>query len=143
MENDCKMVKAMTRYQKAVSDHMATAPQELRDYVCGRLKESIYWEKGTCPINFCGFNWEHSKEAVPFWNSVKLKGWKEAMDTKFWKSRRKINLTFDWRSDSRALVNNNDLRQQLADVRLQLANVQKKCNDLEARLRSIQNLSDI
>jgi hypothetical protein len=49
----------------------------------------------------------------------------------------------DWRSDSRALVNNNDLRQQLADARLQLANVQKKCNDLEARLRSIQNLSDI
>lgn len=49
----------------------------------------------------------------------------------------------EWRSDRRAIVNDNDLRQQLAEARLQLATVEKKCAELEARLRSIGKLTDI
>lgn len=49
----------------------------------------------------------------------------------------------EWRSDRRAIVNDNDLRQQLAEARLQLASVEKKCSELEARLRSIGKLADI
>lgn len=49
----------------------------------------------------------------------------------------------NWKSDRRAIVNDNDLRQQLADAHLRLASVEKKCVELEGRLRGIRNLSDI
>jgi len=133
----------MTEYQRAVADHMADAPEELRDYVRGRLKDSVEYLYRSSPMLYCGFSWSFSKEDEDFWKAIHEKRWTRAMDTDFWKSRQKAKPTQEWQSDSRALVNNNDLRQQLADARLQLANVQKKCGDLEARLRSIQNLSDI
>lgn len=49
----------------------------------------------------------------------------------------------NWKSDRRAIVNDNDLRQQIAEARLQVASVEKKCAELEARLRSIGKLADI
>jgi hypothetical protein len=87
MENDCKMVEAMTRYQKAVSDHMETAPQELRDYVCGRLVKSDDWVQGNNPIIDCEFLLRTSKEGLFFWAGIANKDWQEAMDTDFWESR--------------------------------------------------------
>lgn len=49
----------------------------------------------------------------------------------------------NWKSDSRALVNDNDLRQQLVETQARLASVEKKCQELEARLRGIRNLTDL
>ena len=77
----------MTEYQKAVAEHMADAPEELRDYVCERLVESHKWMGGRNPIRICGFAWRDSKEGYYFWVGIYYKDWQEAMDTDFWQSR--------------------------------------------------------
>ena len=77
----------MTEYQKAVAEHMATAPKELAEYVRGRLKESDTWINGDSPVFACGFGWTNSKEGLDFWNPVDDKHWDAAMATDFWRSR--------------------------------------------------------
>ena len=75
----------MTDYQKAVEKHMATAPQDLAEYVRGRLVSSDTWSKGERPIIFCGFNWHESAEGYDFWFYVDIKNWLNAMAIEFWK----------------------------------------------------------
>ena len=130
----------MTEYQKTVVEHMATAPQELREYVCGRLTNDSWWTEGYDPIIYVNFVWDKSEEGIGFWVAISSKRWDVAMATDFWQSRLKAP---SYLSDRRAIVNDNDLRQQLAEARLQLASVEKKCAELEARLRSIGKLADI
>ena len=77
----------MTEFQKAVAEHMATAPKELAEYVRGRLKESDSWINGDSPVFACGFGWTNSKEGLDFWNPVDDKHWDAAMATEFWRSR--------------------------------------------------------
>lgn len=87
----------MTDYQQAVYEHMATAPEALREYVCWRLKSSEDWEDelgegrawvlGECPIHSCGFTWVVSPEKKPFWSFIANKEWQDAMATYFWQSR--------------------------------------------------------
>jgi hypothetical protein len=86
---DRPIPNSITPYQQAVSDHMATAPQELRDYVCGKLVESDDWMEGDNPIYFCMFTWGLSKEGENFWDGIERKDWIFAMATEFWKSRTK------------------------------------------------------
>lgn len=74
-------------YKKAVADHMATAPVELREYVCRRLTGDNWWYEGKNPIGSCGFRWYDSRERLEFWDAVYFKEWQRAMDTDFWKSR--------------------------------------------------------
>ena len=54
----------MTDYQKAVDSHMATAPQELAEYVRRRLMSSDGWIEGYRPIQCCGFDWHGSVEGL-------------------------------------------------------------------------------
>ena len=75
----------MTDYQKAVDSHMATAPQELAEYVRGRLVSSITWREDQNPINICEFSWINSEEGDEFWAFVDVKRWERAMATDFWK----------------------------------------------------------
>ena len=75
----------MTEYQKAVYEHMATAPQELAEYVLGRLVSSDVWTEGQDPILAYGFYWATSIEGFLFWRSVNAKDWEYAMATDFWK----------------------------------------------------------
>ena len=77
----------MTDYQKAVAEHMATAPQELAEYVRGRLVSSDDWREGYKPIQCCGFDWHASVEGYSFWIHVDMKNWPKAMATDFWRSR--------------------------------------------------------
>ena len=74
-------------YKKAVQDHMATAPVELREYVCRRLINDIWWKQYGNPVVDCGFDWVETKEGYIFWDYVYLKQWQEAMDSDFWQSR--------------------------------------------------------
>ena len=75
----------MTDYQKAVDSHMATAPQELAEYVRRRLMSSDSWIEGYKPIQCCGFDWHGSVERYSFWIRVDMKNWPKAMATDFWK----------------------------------------------------------
>lgn len=77
----------MTEYQKAVAEHMATAPQPLAEYVRGRLKESDDWRNRDSPVFACGFGWLDSIEGEGFWACVNTQRWQEAMATDFWRSR--------------------------------------------------------
>ena len=80
--------RELTPYQQSVADHMKDAPQALRDYVCGRLKDSSWWEEGRNPIYYCGFGWITSKEGAGFWYSVYYMDWENAMATDFWQPYR-------------------------------------------------------
>jgi hypothetical protein len=82
----------LTPYQEAVKDHIAEAPEELREYVWERLNDvdaenvdEMRWEKGKNPIISCGFEWDESKEGEEFWDRVAYKEWNYAMQTDFWK----------------------------------------------------------
>lgn len=77
----------MTDYQKAVAEHMKEAPQELSEYVRGRLVSSDSWIEGYKPIQCCGFDWHGSVERYSFWIRVDMKNWPKAMATDFWRSR--------------------------------------------------------
>jgi len=77
----------MTDYQVAVAEHMATAPEDLAEYVRGRLTESVVWRRFHSPILSCGFDKKESVEGRLFWCFVALKDWEAAMATKFWRSR--------------------------------------------------------
>ena len=85
--NKTKAMSEMTDYQKAVAKHMATAPQELAEYVRGRLVSSITWREDQSPINLCEFSWVSSEEGDEFWVLVDIKNWPKAMATDFWRSR--------------------------------------------------------
>jgi hypothetical protein len=87
----------LTQYQQAVKDHIAEAPEELREYVWERLKDidmewasMARWEVGQDPIYKCGFKWSETKERARFWNNVANKKWKKAMQTDFWKQHTAI-----------------------------------------------------
>ena len=84
----------MTEYQIAVAEHMKDAPEELREYVCGMLKESHDgWDKSKDPIYYSGFVWTKSKGGDSFWYAVSCKQWQYAMATNFWKDYTKKKLT--------------------------------------------------
>lgn len=72
----------MTDYDKAVSEHLSTAPEELKTYVSGRL----FGQNGVpgFPIILCGFKWAHSPEKSNFWSAVNRKDWVRAMSSDFW-----------------------------------------------------------
>ena len=74
----------MTEYQKAVYEHIATAPQELAEYVRGRLISSDYWIYNQNPILVCDFAWCESIEGDEFWNAINDRKWPKAMATDFW-----------------------------------------------------------
>jgi hypothetical protein len=87
----------LTQYQQAVKDHIAEAPEELREYVWRRLKNIdaeksniLCWNVGANPIYNCGFQWHESKEDENFWDMVSHEKWKEAMQTDFWKQHTAI-----------------------------------------------------
>ena len=75
----------LTDYQQAVKAHMEGAPEELAEYVRGRLRESKGWEEGENPVTACGFLWKSSQEGEKFWDEMSYKRWEEAMNTNFWK----------------------------------------------------------
>lgn len=78
----------MNEYQKSVADHMATAPVELREYVCARMTNDSWWYiMGGNPISNCGFEWRESKEGFEFWSQISLEKWQDAIATDFWLSR--------------------------------------------------------
>lgn len=81
-----KYPKEITKYQVAVAEHMADAPQVLKEYVCVRLQENSYWILGINPIAYRDFDWRESKEGFVFWECVYRKEWQDAMNTEFWKS---------------------------------------------------------
>jgi len=72
-------------YQKAVAEHMKEAPQELAEYVRGRLVSSDNWRNGDSPVFVCGFGWLDSVEGEGFWSFINTQRWQEAMATDFWK----------------------------------------------------------
>ena len=76
----------MTEYQKAVYEHMATAPQELAEYVLGRLPEGELTSSNN-PFGCFYIAWQYTSEGYDFWRSVNAKDWEYAMATKFWRSR--------------------------------------------------------
>jgi hypothetical protein len=87
----------LTPYQEAVKDHMAEAPEELKEYVWQRLKDidmewasMARWEVGQDPIYKCGFKWSETKEGEEFWDRVAYKEWNYAMQTDFWKQHTAI-----------------------------------------------------
>jgi hypothetical protein len=91
-EEIAKAKGELTPYQEAVKDHIAEAPEELREYVWERLKDvdaknvdEMRWEKGRNPIISCGFEWDESKEGEEFWDRVAYKEWNYAIQTDFWK----------------------------------------------------------
>ena len=90
-----EIVKAMgelTPYQEAVKDHIAEAPEELREYVWGRLNDAKlndYNINGNC-IYYCGFDWTESKEGFDFWTRVARKDWHYVIQTDFWKQHTAI-----------------------------------------------------
>lgn len=73
-------------YQEAVQDHMKDAPQELREYVCGRLIDDSWWEGSGNPILYSAVTWGKSKEGGNFWYYVSTKEWSNVMATLFWQS---------------------------------------------------------
>lgn len=83
----------MTEYQIAVAEHMKDAPEELREYVCGRLINDSWWSEGKDPIDRCGFNWDESEEGRDFWVAIDNKQCQKAMATDFWKEYTKKKLT--------------------------------------------------
>lgn len=66
---------------------MATAPQELAEYVRGKLISSNAWRDKDSPVFACGFAWHPSVEGYDFWYYVDIKNWSQAIATKFWRSR--------------------------------------------------------
>ena len=76
-----------TPYQVAVAEHMATAPQELAEYVRGRLVSGDWWRDGKDPILECGFSFIESVEGSDFWGFICNNDWQHAMATDFWRSR--------------------------------------------------------
>jgi len=92
-----KAMGELTPYQEALSEHIAEAPEELREYIWERLNdvdaenaEEMRWKKGIDPIFNCGFDWDESKEGGEFWASIAYKKWKKAMKTDFWKQHTAI-----------------------------------------------------
>lgn len=83
----------MKEYQLAVERHMADAPLELKEYVCGRLRYSLWWKGVGNPISYCGFEWDESKEGFDFWTQISLKDWQEAIGNDFWKEYLATNMT--------------------------------------------------
>ena len=82
-----KAKEELTPYQQAVKDHIAEAPEELREYVWGRLNDAKlndYNINGNC-IYYCGFDWTESKEGFDFWTRVARKDWHYVIQTDFWK----------------------------------------------------------
>lgn len=77
-------------YQEALAEHMETAPEQLREYVIGKLRDGDGWkgDKGNLKT-YCCFPWGKSKEGTDFWDAISLKIWKDALDTNFWKSYKK------------------------------------------------------
>lgn len=73
-----------TPYQVAVAEHMATAPQELAEYVRGRLTEGELTSSGN-PFGYFYIAWQYTSEGHDFWHSVNAKDWQLAMATDFWK----------------------------------------------------------
>ena len=87
-----KAKEELTPYQQAVKDHIAEAPEELREYVWQRLKDIdaeraniVPWKVGRSAIAGCGFEWTKSEEGQEFWECVSLNLWGKAMQTDFWK----------------------------------------------------------
>lgn len=76
----------MTDYQKAVAEHMATAPEDLNRYVCERLKEKEGYKKGWHPISAWVIDslGSISSEERIFWHQVSEKNWKLALWSGFW-----------------------------------------------------------
>lgn len=74
----------MTDYQKAVAEHMATAPQELAEYVRGRLLEGELTSTNN-PFGYFYIAWQYTSEGYDFWRDVNAKDWESAMSTDFWK----------------------------------------------------------
>ena len=75
-----------TPYQVAVAEHMATAPQELAEYVRGRLPEGELTSSNN-PFGCFYIVWQYTSEGYDFWRSVNAKDWESAMATDFWRSR--------------------------------------------------------
>ena len=75
-----------TPYQVAVAEHMATAPQELAEYVRGRLPEGELTLSNN-PIGAFYIIWQYTSEGYHFWYGVNTKNWQLAMATDFWRSR--------------------------------------------------------
>jgi len=87
-----KAKEELTPYQQAVKDHIAEAPEELREYVWGRLNDAKlndYNINGNC-IYYCGFDWTESKEGFDFWTRVARKDWHYVIQTDFWKQHTAI-----------------------------------------------------
>ena len=74
----------MTDYQKAVAEHMKEAPQELAEYVRGRLPEGELTSSNN-PFGCFYIVWQYTSEGYDFWRSVNAKDWESAMATDFWK----------------------------------------------------------
>lgn len=86
------MSKMTEIYQQQTASLMATAPDELREYVCRKVLENIercencssrnvYENQPVC----CRFVLD-KLEGDDFWIAVELKKWDEAMSTEFWQS---------------------------------------------------------
>jgi hypothetical protein len=91
-EEIAKAMGELTPYQEAVKDHIAEAPEELREYVWGRLNDAKlndYNINGNC-IYYCGFDWTESKEGFDFWTRVARKDWHYVIQTDFWKQHTAI-----------------------------------------------------
>jgi len=73
-----------TPYQVVVAEHMATAPQELAEYVRGRLPEGELTSSNN-PFGYFYIAWQYTSEGYDFWRSVNEKDWESAMATDFWK----------------------------------------------------------
>ena len=74
----------MTEYQKAVYEHIATAPQELAEYVRERLPEGELTSSNN-PFGYFYIAWQYTSEGYDFWRSINSKDWSQAMATDFWK----------------------------------------------------------
>jgi hypothetical protein len=91
-EEIAKAMGELTPYQEAVKDHIAEAPEELREYVWGRLNDAKlndYNINDNC-IYYCGFDWTESKEGFDFWTRVARKDWHYVIQTDFWKQHTAI-----------------------------------------------------
>lgn len=72
-----------TPYQVEVAEHMATAPQDLAEYVRGRLPEGELTSSNN-PFGCFYIVWQYTSEGYDFWRSVNAKDWESAMATDFW-----------------------------------------------------------
>lgn len=73
-------------YQEALAEHMETAPEELKQYVCEMLTDDNSWADDDNPIDYCGFSWDESVEGDEFWTAISRKKWQNAIATEFWQS---------------------------------------------------------